>query len=76
MVVEILRTMCEEGCAVVIATHDDAVRDRCDMVLTVGDATRPVPVREAVLLLAAVVVPAVYGTHAGTLLGRIGLRIF
>ncbi|MET9690939.1 ABC transporter ATP-binding protein [Streptomyces sp. NPDC059752] len=46
MVVEILRTMCEEGCAVVIATHDDAVRDRCDVVLTVGDATHPVPVKE------------------------------
>ncbi|MFJ6047211.1 hypothetical protein [Streptomyces sp. NPDC092307] len=30
----------------------------------------------AVLLLAAVVVPAVYGTHAGITLGRIGLRIF
>ncbi|MER7821649.1 hypothetical protein ABTX85_03650 [Streptomyces sp. NPDC096097] len=36
-------------------------------------------VRRAVVgavLLAAVVVPAVYGTQAGTILGRIGLRIF
>ncbi|MCX4800527.1 hypothetical protein ACFWWM_20745 [Streptomyces sp. NPDC058682] len=39
-------TSAEEGCAVVIATHDDAVRDRCDVVLAVGDATHPVPVKE------------------------------
>jgi putative ABC transport system ATP-binding protein len=46
LVVDILRTMSEGGCAVVIATHDDAVRDRCDTVLTVGSAVRPSPVRE------------------------------
>jgi putative ABC transport system ATP-binding protein len=44
MVVDILRAMSEAGCAVVIATHDDAVRDRCDNVLTAGTDTRPVPV--------------------------------
>jgi putative ABC transport system ATP-binding protein len=44
MVVGILRTMSEDGCAVVIATHNDAVRDRCDTVLAVGSATRPEPV--------------------------------
>ncbi|WP_314243318.1 hypothetical protein [Streptomyces sp. DSM 40907] len=36
-------------------------------------------VRRAVIgavLLAAIAVLAVYGTHAGTILGRIGLRIF
>ena len=44
MVVDVLRSMSDDGCAVVIATHDDAVRDRCDSVLTAGSATRPVPV--------------------------------
>ncbi|MET9690940.1 hypothetical protein ABZY81_21075 [Streptomyces sp. NPDC006514] len=36
-------------------------------------------VRRAVIgsvLLAGIAVLAVYGTHAGTILGRIGLRIF
>ncbi|WP_405787916.1 hypothetical protein [Streptomyces sp. NBC_01367] len=36
-------------------------------------------VRRAVIgavLLAGIAVLAVYGTHAGTMLGRIGLRIF
>ena len=46
LVVDVLRTMSEEGCAVVIATHDDTVRDRCDTVLTVGSATRPEPLAE------------------------------
>ncbi|MEU8538783.1 ABC transporter ATP-binding protein [Streptomyces sp. NPDC048717] len=46
LVVDILRSMSEDGCAVVIATHDDAVRDRCDSVLVVGSATEPVPVKE------------------------------
>lgn len=45
LVVDILRTMSEDGCAVVIATHNDAVRDRCDTVLTVGSTTRPEPVK-------------------------------
>lgn len=30
MVVEVLRQMSREGCAVVIATHDDRVREACD----------------------------------------------
>ncbi|MFF4761518.1 ABC transporter ATP-binding protein [Streptomyces sp. NPDC001292] len=46
MVVDVLRSMSEDGCAVVIATHNDAVRDRCDTVLTVGTATQPEPVKE------------------------------
>ncbi|WP_438303810.1 ABC transporter ATP-binding protein [Streptomyces sp. HUAS TT11] len=45
LVVDILRTMSDDGCAVVIATHNDAVRDRCDTVLTVGSATEPGPVK-------------------------------
>ncbi|RZB15219.1 ABC transporter ATP-binding protein [Streptomyces sp. F001] len=44
MVVDVLRAMSEDGCAVVIATHDDTVRDRCDSVLTAGSDTHPVPV--------------------------------
>ncbi|MEU7283065.1 ATP-binding cassette domain-containing protein [Streptomyces sp. NPDC045431] len=36
-VMDILREMSEGGCAVVIATHDEYVRDRCDAVLTVGE---------------------------------------
>lgn len=32
MVVDVLRGMSREGCAVVIATHDEAVRDACDTV--------------------------------------------
>ncbi|WP_326752345.1 ATP-binding cassette domain-containing protein [Streptomyces hirsutus] len=46
MVVDVLRSMSKDGCAVVIATHNDAVRDRCDTVLTVGTTTQPEPVRE------------------------------
>ncbi|MFF9584053.1 ABC transporter ATP-binding protein [Streptomyces achromogenes] len=46
MVVDVLRSMSDDGCAVVIATHDDSVRDRCDTVLTVGASTRPEPVEE------------------------------
>ncbi|MFE6163822.1 ABC transporter ATP-binding protein [Streptomyces sp. NPDC056486] len=34
-VIGILREMAEGGCAVVIATHDDRVRDRCDAVFSV-----------------------------------------
>ncbi|MEU3253316.1 ATP-binding cassette domain-containing protein [Streptomyces sp. NPDC006997] len=45
LVVDVLRAMSEEGRAVVIATHDDAVRDRCDAVLTVGGTTSPVPAK-------------------------------
>lgn len=36
MVVEVLRQLSREGCAVVIATHDDAVRDACDAAFDVG----------------------------------------
>lgn len=36
MVVKILREMSDSGCAVVIATHDDYVRDRCDAVFRVS----------------------------------------
>ncbi|MFD5781184.1 ABC transporter ATP-binding protein [Streptomyces sp. NPDC126933] len=46
LVVDILRTMSDNGCAVVIATHNDAVRDQCDTVLTVGSTTQPEPVKE------------------------------
>ncbi|MFF0103493.1 ABC transporter ATP-binding protein [Streptomyces hirsutus] len=46
MVVDVLRSMSKDGCAVVIATHNDAVRDRCDTVLTVGSTTQPEPVKE------------------------------
>jgi putative ABC transport system ATP-binding protein len=35
MVVKILREMSDSGCAVVIATHDDYVRDQCDTVFQV-----------------------------------------
>ncbi|MFF4759944.1 ABC transporter ATP-binding protein [Streptomyces sp. NPDC001292] len=45
LVVDILRAMSEDGCAVVIATHNDAVRDRCDTVLTVGTTAQPEPVQ-------------------------------
>ncbi|WP_327310089.1 ATP-binding cassette domain-containing protein (plasmid) [Streptomyces sp. NBC_01298] len=40
MVVDILREMSDAGCAVVIATHNDYVRDRCDTVFA-ADATSP-----------------------------------
>ncbi|MPY58185.1 ABC transporter ATP-binding protein [Streptomyces spongiae] len=36
MVVDVLRHMAESGCAVVIATHDDWVRDQCDQVFDVS----------------------------------------
>ncbi|ELP69844.1 ATP-binding cassette domain-containing protein [Streptomyces turgidiscabies] len=39
MVVDILREMSEAGCAVVIATHDDTVRDRCDAVFAVRESS-------------------------------------
>ncbi|MFJ2906522.1 ATP-binding cassette domain-containing protein [Streptomyces sp. NPDC087212] len=39
MVVDILREMSEAGCAVVIATHNDYVRDRCDAVFTVKESS-------------------------------------
>lgn len=35
MVVDVLRQMSREGCAVVIATHNDDVRDACDTVFDV-----------------------------------------
>ncbi|WP_411573883.1 ABC transporter ATP-binding protein [Streptomyces fradiae] len=36
MVLDLLREMSRAGCAVVIATHDDTVRDACDNVFAVG----------------------------------------
>ncbi|MEH0419835.1 ABC transporter ATP-binding protein [Streptomyces sp. B21-083] len=39
MVVDLLREMSEAGCAVVIATHDDTVRDRCDAVFAVRESS-------------------------------------
>ncbi|WP_329161924.1 ATP-binding cassette domain-containing protein [Streptomyces sp. NBC_01717] len=36
-VIGILREMSDSGCAVVIATHDDRVRDRCDAVFAVNE---------------------------------------
>ena len=36
MVVDVLRRMSREGCAVVIATHNDSVRDACDTVFDVA----------------------------------------
>ncbi|MEV0372209.1 ABC transporter ATP-binding protein [Streptomyces sp. NPDC050636] len=38
MVVDVLREMSKAGCAVVIATHDVEVRDRCDAVFAVHDS--------------------------------------
>jgi putative ABC transport system ATP-binding protein len=38
IVVDVLREMSEGGCAVVIATHEERVRDRCDVVFAVDDA--------------------------------------
>ncbi|MCY9787581.1 ATP-binding cassette domain-containing protein [Nocardiopsis sp. EMB25] len=35
MVIDTLRGMAREGCAVVVATHNDAVRDACDAVFDV-----------------------------------------
>ncbi|MBO2529294.1 MAG: lipoprotein ABC transporter ATP-binding protein [Thermobifida sp.] len=37
MVVNVLREMSEQGCAVVIATHNDGVRDACDLVFDVHE---------------------------------------
>ncbi|MEW1639845.1 ATP-binding cassette domain-containing protein [Streptomyces sp. NPDC093801] len=37
MVVDILREMSVAGCAVVIATHNDYVRDRCDTIFAVNE---------------------------------------
>lgn len=45
MVVDILREMSEAGCAVVIATHNDYVRDRCDTVFSVDTASLTTPLR-------------------------------
>ncbi|MFC4507418.1 MULTISPECIES: ATP-binding cassette domain-containing protein [Streptomyces] len=39
LVVDILRHMSDAGCAVVIATHDDYVRDRCDAVFAVSESS-------------------------------------
>ncbi|NBM17251.1 ABC transporter ATP-binding protein [Streptomyces sp. GC420] len=36
-VIDVLREMSDAGCAVVIATHDDHVRDRCDAVFAVNE---------------------------------------
>ncbi|MEV0781311.1 ATP-binding cassette domain-containing protein [Streptomyces sp. NPDC050428] len=38
MVTKLLREMSDAGCAVVIATHDDYVRDQCDTVFDVSSA--------------------------------------
>ncbi|OOC52884.1 hypothetical protein NOSIN_02825 [Nocardiopsis sinuspersici] len=37
MVIDTLREMAREGCAVVVATHNDNVRDACDAVFDVQD---------------------------------------
>ncbi|WP_122616638.1 ATP-binding cassette domain-containing protein [Streptomyces sp. Tu 4128] len=37
VVIDVLREMSDAGCAVVIATHDDRVRDRCDSVFAVHE---------------------------------------
>ncbi|WP_108999034.1 ABC transporter ATP-binding protein [Streptomyces rishiriensis] len=39
VVVDILRDLSRAGCAVVIATHDDHVRDRCDAVFAVHESS-------------------------------------
>ncbi|MEU1015903.1 ABC transporter ATP-binding protein [Streptomyces sp. NPDC005898] len=39
IVIDILREMSEAGCAVVIATHDADVRERCDAVYAVRDSS-------------------------------------
>ncbi|MER5598662.1 ATP-binding cassette domain-containing protein [Streptomyces sp. NPDC002265] len=36
-VIDVLREMSDAGCAVIIATHDDRVRDRCDTVFAVTE---------------------------------------
>ncbi|MFC7818178.1 ABC transporter ATP-binding protein [Streptomyces sp. NPDC057367] len=47
MVIDTLRSLADDGCAVVIATHDPTVRDLCDSVLPVGTSTRPTRVKES-----------------------------
>ncbi|MFF8567517.1 ABC transporter ATP-binding protein [Streptomyces albidoflavus] len=47
MVISTLRALAETGCAVVIATHDPAVRELCDSVLDVGSFRHPIPVKES-----------------------------
>ncbi|MBQ1080446.1 MULTISPECIES: ABC transporter ATP-binding protein [unclassified Nocardiopsis] len=44
MVIDTLAEMAEEGCSVVIATHDSSVRDSCDAVFDVGEASECRPV--------------------------------
>ena len=39
MVLDTLREMSRAGCAVVIAAHDDVVRDACDTVFAVGETS-------------------------------------
>ncbi len=41
MVVDVLRHMSREGCAVVIATHNDSVRDACDTAFDVRAQKEP-----------------------------------
>ncbi|MEV0964101.1 ATP-binding cassette domain-containing protein [Streptomyces sp. NPDC049910] len=43
MVLDSLREMSRSGCAVVIATHDDTVREACDNVFAVGAPLAPQP---------------------------------
>ncbi|MFJ9638488.1 ATP-binding cassette domain-containing protein [Streptomyces sp. NPDC101178] len=40
MVVNVLRAMSEDGCAVVIATHSNSVREQCDRVFALGENDR------------------------------------
>ncbi|WP_017545233.1 ABC transporter ATP-binding protein [Nocardiopsis prasina] len=44
MVIDTLAEMADEGCSVVIATHDASVRDSCDAVFDVGEASGRRPV--------------------------------
>ncbi|MFC9297761.1 ABC transporter ATP-binding protein [Streptomyces sp. NPDC057011] len=48
MVVDILGEMSDAGCTVVIATHNDYVRDRCDAVFTVARAEQGARAAQAV----------------------------
>ncbi|WP_017587796.1 ATP-binding cassette domain-containing protein [Nocardiopsis ganjiahuensis] len=43
VVVDVLRRMSRRGCAVVVATHDPAVRDACDTAFDVGARARMSP---------------------------------
>ncbi|MEU5692422.1 ATP-binding cassette domain-containing protein [Actinosynnema sp. NPDC020468] len=48
LVLDVLRGMSDSGSAVVVATHDDHVRDRCDSVLVLGgsaDRGHPIAVQ-------------------------------